>query len=73
MIVTKDFHSMIEMNKYIEDNSIKSKDIHYMGNYLNVQGCCLVPLFDHPIPQFSLQYENHVALNTSCTGWEVSE
>ena len=62
MIVTKDFHSLIEMNKYIEDNNIKSKDIHYMGNFLNVQGYCLAATF--PRPQFSLQYENHLVLST---------
>ena len=33
MVVTKDFHSLIEMNKYIEDNNIKSKDICYMGDF----------------------------------------
>lgn len=64
MVVTKDFHSLIEMNKYVEDNNIKSKDIHYMGKFLNVQGYCLAWSFE--IPEFSLQYENHVKVNTSC-------
>ena len=65
MIHTKDFHSLIEMNKYIEDNNIKSKDIYYMGNFLNVQGYCLVPSM-YPIPQFTLQYEDHVKSTISC-------
>lgn len=65
MIVTKDFHSLIEMNKYIEDNNIKSKDISYMGNYLNVQRYCWLPTM-YPIPQFSLQYEDHVKSTMSC-------
>ena len=64
MIVTKDFHSLVEMNKYIEDNNIKSKDISYMGNFLNVQGYCLVPSL-YPVPKWSLQYDNHVKVNTS--------
>ena len=66
MIITKDFNSLIEMNKYIEDNNIKSKDIYYIGNYLNVQGYCLVPLYDHKIPEFSLQYEDGIKSETSC-------
>lgn len=71
MIITKDFHSMIEMNKYIEDNGIKSKDIYYMGDYLNIHAYCLVAFAGMKLPKFSLQYENHIASNTSCTGWEV--
>lgn len=66
MIITKDFHSLIEMNKYIEDNNIKSKDIHYMGNFLNVQGYCLVPMYGYEIPQFSLQYEDGTKSLVSC-------
>lgn len=68
MIVTRDFHSMIEMNKYIEDNGIKSKDICYMGNFLNIQGYCLAAsaVLGNSIPQFSLQYENHIKSTTSC-------
>ena len=64
MIITKDFHSLIEMNKYIEDNNIKSKDICYMGNFLNVQEHCLTPDM-YPYPKFSLQYESHIK-STSC-------
>ena len=64
MIITKDFHSLIEMNKYIEDNNIKSKDICYMGNFLNIQRYCLVPTM-YPIPKFTLQYENHIKSTTS--------
>lgn len=66
MIVTEDFHSMIEMNKYIEDNNIKSKDIHYMDDFLNIQGYCLFATPRNRIPQFSLQYENHIKPTTSC-------
>lgn len=66
MIVTEDFHNMIEMNKYVEDNNIKSKDITYMGNFLNIHGYCLVRIQGNPIPQFSLQYENHIKPTTSC-------
>lgn len=66
MIITKDFHSLIEMNKYIEDNEIKSKDIYYMGNFLNVQGYCLVAMYHNEIPKFSLQYEDGIKSETSC-------
>lgn len=65
MVVTKDFHNLIEMNKYIEDNNIKSKDICYMGDFLNVQGKCLTPDM-YPIPKFSLQYKSHIKSTTSC-------
>lgn len=65
MIIVKDFHSLIEMNKYIEDNNIKSKDIHYMGNFLNVQGYCLVAYYDE-IPKFTLQYEDGIKTGISC-------
>lgn len=65
MIVTKDFHSLIEMNKYIEDNNIKSKDICYMDNFLNIQRYCLASQL-YPPSKFSLQYENHIKFTTSC-------
>lgn len=67
MLITKDFHSLIEMNKYIEANNIKSKDIYYMGDFLNVQRYCLAVSYNQR-PKFSLQYENHVVNTVSCTG-----
>lgn len=65
MTVTKDFYSLMEMTRYIEENNIKSKDIYYMGNFLNVQGYCLSPVLG-PHPALSLQYENHITPTTSC-------
>ena len=65
MIVTKDFHSLIEMNYYIEENGIKSKDISYMGDFLNIQLWCLAGMCRENIPNFTLQYENGIKSETS--------
>ena len=65
MIVTKDFHSLIEMNYYIEENGIKSKDISYMGDFLNIQGWCLAGMYHDEVPHFTLQYENGIKSKTS--------
>ena len=65
MIVTKDFHSLIEMNYYIEENGIKAKDIFYMGDFLNVQGWCFGAMYCDEVPQFTLQYENGIKSETS--------
>ena len=68
MIITKSFYSLIELNKYIEDNGIKSKDIYYMGNFLNIEGYCLIHTPFTPIPNFTLQYDDGVYYSTvSCT------
>ena len=70
MIVSKDFHSLIEMNKYIQDNNIKSESITYMGNYLNIQGYCLMGMAKY-IPKFTLQYENDIKQKFSCCDFGV--
>lgn len=65
MIVTKDFHSLIEMNYYIEENGIKTKDISYMGEFLNIQGWCLFAMYRNEVPHFTLQYENGIKSETT--------
>lgn len=68
MRTNKNFHSLIEVNKYIEDNNIKSKDIYYMGDFVNLNGVCLAYSYIEydeygqafrNIPKYTLVYEDY--------------
>lgn len=69
MIVSKDFNSLIEMNKYIQDNDIKSESITYMGDFLNIHNFCLAAMWK--VPKYTLQYENGIKQEVSCCDFGV--